>query len=69
MNILMSLYLTWQVNVSATSVHACYHESPNRDRLLPPANEVWGKVIFSEVRVKNSIHRGGVVSQHALQVT
>ena len=34
---------------------------------LPPANEVWGKVIFSEACVKNSVHRG-VVSQHALQV-
>ena len=27
---------------------------------LPPANEVWGKVIFSEACVKNSVHRGGV---------
>ena len=27
---------------------------------LPPANEVWGKVIFSESCVKNSVHRGGV---------
>ena len=26
--------------------------------LLPPANEVWGKVIFSEACVKNSVHRG-----------
>ena len=26
--------------------------------LLPPANEVWGKVIFSEACVKNSLHRG-----------
>ena len=26
---------------------------------LPPTNEVWGKVIFSEVCVKNSVHRGG----------
>ena len=25
---------------------------------LPPANEVWGKVIFSEASVKNSVHRG-----------
>ena len=29
-------------------------------RYLPPANEVWGKVIFSEACVKNSVHRGGV---------
>ena len=27
--------------------------------LLPPANEVWGKVIFSEVCVKNSVRKGG----------
>ena len=27
--------------------------------LLPPANEVWGKVIFSETCVKNSVHKGG----------
>ena len=27
--------------------------------LLPPANEVWGKVIFSEACVKNSVHSGG----------
>ena len=26
--------------------------------LLPPANEVWGKVIFSEACVKNSVHGG-----------
>ena len=26
--------------------------------LLPPANEVWGKLIFSEACVKNSVHRG-----------
>ena len=26
---------------------------------LPPANEVWGKVIFSEACVKNSVHSGG----------
>ena len=32
---------------------------------LPPANEVWGKVIFSEVCVKNSVHRGGSASVHA----
>ena len=26
--------------------------------LLLPANEVWGKVIFSQACVKNSVHRG-----------
>ena len=29
-----------------------------KSSLLPPANEVWGKVIFSEACVKNSVHRG-----------
>ena len=29
---------------------------------LPPANEVWGKVIFSQACVKNSVHKGGVWS-------
>ena len=34
--------------------------------LIPPGNEVWGKVTFSEVCVKNSVHRGGgSVSVHA----
>ena len=31
-------------------------------RYLPPANEVWGKVIFSQVCVKNSVHRGSAWS-------
>ena len=26
---------------------------------LPPENEVWGKIIFSEACVKNSVHRRG----------
>ena len=29
---------------------------------VPPANEVWGKVIFSQACVKNSAHKGGGVS-------
>ena len=28
---------------------------------LQPANEVWGKIIFSVACVKNSVHRGGGV--------
>ena len=28
--------------------------------LLPPANEVWGKVMFSEASVSHSVHGGGV---------
>ena len=27
---------------------------------LQPANELWGKVIFSVACVKNSVHRGGI---------
>ena len=27
--------------------------------LLPPANEVWGKRIFSQACVSHSVHRGG----------
>ena len=30
--------------------------------VLPPANEVWGKVIFSVVCVKNSVYRGVCLS-------
>ena len=30
---------------------------------LPPANEVWGKVIFSQACVKNSVHGGGACSR------
>ena len=26
--------------------------------ILPPANEIWGKVIFSVGCVKNSVHKG-----------
>ena len=29
--------------------------------LLPPANEVWGKIIFLEACVKNSVHRGDLL--------
>ena len=33
--------------------------SLKRNIFLPPANEVWGKVIFSVACVKNSVHGGG----------
>ena len=35
-----------------------YKHRAKTSRLLPPANEVWGKVIFSEACVKNSVHVG-----------
>ena len=34
---------------------------PKKLLLLPPANEVWGKVIFSVACVKNSVHKGGLL--------
>ena len=37
--------------------------------LLPPANKVWGKVIFSQACVKNSVHTGGVWSGGCLVET
>ena len=40
--------------------NAIITSSETFQHLLPPANEVWGKVIFSEACVKNSVHRGGV---------
>ena len=33
-----------------------------RVKLLPPANEVWGKVIFSQACVKNYVHGGVCLS-------
>ena len=37
-----------------------WHASYWNEFLLPPTNEVWGKVIFSEACVKNSVQWGGV---------
>ena len=31
---------------------------------LPPANEVWGKVIFSVACVKNSVHKGEYLGRY-----
>ena len=36
-----------------------YHHLSAPKVLLSPANEVWGKVIFLEACVKNSVHRRG----------
>ena len=45
------------MNVSGLRFHSCLHlGSEVVLLLLPPANEIWGKVIFSEVCVKNSVH-------------
>ena len=52
------------VGVSKIIVAQCslkMYVSPRIQRsLLPPANEVWGKVIFSVACVRNSVHRVGV---------
>ena len=37
--------------------------SLKRNIFLPPANEVWGMVIFSVACVKNSVHGGGAPGQ------
>ena len=42
--------------------HVTGHQNYRLVALLPPANEVWGKVIFSKASVKNSVHRGGASS-------
>ena len=34
------------------------NEGECESEFLPPAKEVWGKVIFSQACVKNSVHRG-----------
>ena len=48
------------------SIHANYFIIFILVLYLPPANEVWGKVIFSVACVKNSVHRGrGFASVHA----
>ena len=49
-------------------VNKYYHylwQPIKRKLFLSPANEVWGKVIFSEACVKNSVHREGSASVHA----
>ena len=41
-------------------------ESPSL--LLPPANEVWGKVMFLHLSVSHSVHRGVSVSVQGVSV-
>ena len=41
----------------------CHHNSGGHLRFLPPANDVWGKVIFSQVCLIPSVHGGGVCIQ------
>ena len=46
--------------------HVTSLSSPPVKGFLPPANEVWGKVMFLHLSVSHSAHREGAVSQHAL---
>ena len=62
----MNFYFCWYFDVLlvmlAVGGRGGGHEGelPNWiDALLPPANEVSGKAIFSEAYVKNSVHKGG----------
>ena len=63
----------WQAGGTRPTCHSCtqlvqrrVHSVRYRNRLtpwpLPPANEVWGKVIFSQARVSHSVRGGGGVS-------
>ena len=50
-------------SLTSTATHFL-HLSRSYSAFLPPANEVWGKVIFSAACVKNSVHSGeGVPGQ------
>ena len=57
-----SLFLTETINVGYTDIQAImalsYHAKWPENILLLPANEVWGKVIFSQACVKNSVYGG-----------
>ena len=56
-----TLYLELLSELQLTLVWDFNFQSKIKSHLfLPPANEVWGKVIFSEACVKNSVHRRGL---------
>ena len=48
------LYIRFQ----SKFITGCCFVSKNFDTLLPPANEVWGKVIFLHQSVSDSVHGG-----------
>ena len=49
------VYVCTQLDVYPQLFNSCYRQ------FLPPTNEVWGKVIFSQACVKKSFHRGCLV--------
>ena len=53
------------INISDVIFHHELEHGAITKSFLPPANEVWGKVIFLEACVKNSVYRGGSASVHA----
>ena len=54
------VYLLWQTLRQRSKKWLLHNYRPQRS---------WGKVIFLEACVKNSVHGAGVVSQYALQVS
>ena len=69
----MEARTTERLNMPKVGLHRCYLGRTMSFRLnilyklLLPANEVWGKVMFLHMSVSHSIHReGGCVSQHAM---
>ena len=42
------------------AISLCIHTSSLPQNSLPPADEVWGKVMFLHLSVSHSVHRGGV---------
>ena len=63
-------YMHIPIKISVTFSNCMVSETLNlisgvnekTDAFFPPANEVWGKVIFSEACVKNSVHGGVCLS-------
>ena len=58
---------SWPDMKSCTFLFPLKFSTYNHVYLLPPANEVWGKVIFSQASV--ILSKRGLASQHASQVT
>ena len=53
-----------QIRNSSPIPSPTYLYSGLKYKFSPPANEVWGKVIFSVACVKNSVHGGEYLGRH-----
>ena len=51
--------MNWSLQKGACSNRIRYKQHPMIMPWLPPANEVWGKVIFLQACVKNSVQKAG----------